>query len=209
LDEVVWTAPPDREEAGSPNVIGAVALHAAIDGLEAIGWDRIAAHEHALVGRLRHGLDGIDGVHLLGPAADSGVDTLPVAAFTIEGVHHALVAARLSAEYGIAVRHGCFCAHPYVVRLLGLDDVAVDAYRNEVLRGDHRSVPGAVRASAGLGTSGEEIDGLLAAVADLAGGRPEPVAYQQDLGTGDYFPVTDLPGWRDAARELGASCARG
>jgi selenocysteine lyase/cysteine desulfurase len=209
LDEVVWTAPPDREEAGSPNVIGAVALHAAIDGLGAIGWDRIAAHEHALVGRLRNGLDAIDGVHLLGPAADSGVDTLPVAAFTIDGVHHARVAARLSAEYGIAVRHGCFCAHPYVVRLLGLDDVAVDAYRDEVLRGDHRNVPGAVRASAGLGTSGEEIDALLAAVADLAGGQPEPVPYEQDLGTGDYFPVTDLPGWRDAARELGASCARG
>jgi len=209
LDEVVWTAPPDREEAGSPNVIGAVALHAAIDGLGAIGWERIAAHERALVGRLRKGLDRIDGVRLLGPGADSGVDTLPVAAFTIEGVHHARVAARLSAEYGIAVRHGCFCAHPYVVRLLGLDDVAVDAYRNEVLRGDHRNVPGAVRASAGLGTSGEEIDTLLAAVADLAGGRPEPVDYQQDLGTGDYFPVTDLPGWRDAARELGASCARG
>jgi selenocysteine lyase/cysteine desulfurase len=209
LDEVVWTAPPDREEAGSPNVIGAVALHAAIDAIEAIGWKRIAAHEHALVGRLRQGLAAIDGVHLLGPAVDSGIETLPVAAFTIEGMHHALVAARLSAEYGIAVRHGCFCAHPYVVRLLGLGDVAVDTYRNEVLRGDHRNVPGAVRASAGLGTSGEEIDALLAAVADLSGGLPAPVAYEQDAGTGDYFPVTDLPGWRDAARELGASCARG
>ena len=209
LDEVVWTAPPDREEAGSPNVVGAVALHAAIDTLEAIGWERIAAHEHALVDRLRQGLAAIEGVHLLGPAVDSGIETLPVAAFTIEGMHHALVAARLSAEYGIAVRHGCFCAHPYVVRLLGLGDVAVDAYRNEVLSGDHRNVPGAVRASAGLGTSGEEIDTLLAAVADLSGGLPAPVAYEQDVGTGDYFPVTDLPGWRDAARELGASCARG
>jgi selenocysteine lyase/cysteine desulfurase len=209
LDEVVWTAPPDREEAGSPNVIGAVALHAAIDALEAIGWERIAAHEHALGDRLRQGLAAIEGVHLLGPAVDSGIETLPVAAFTIEGMHHALVAARLSAEYGIAVRHGCFCAHPYVVRLLGLGDVAVDAYRNEVLSGDHRNVPGAVRASAGLGTSGEEIDTLLAAVADLSGGLPAPVAYEQDVGTGDYFPVTELPGWRDAARELGASCARG
>ena len=81
-----------------------------------------------------------------------------MAAFTIDGMHHALVAARLSAEYGIAVRHGCFCAHPYVVRLLGLGDHEVDAYRNEVLRGDHRQMPGAVRASAGLGTSGHDID---------------------------------------------------
>ena len=132
-----------------------------------------------------------------------------MAAFTVDGVHHALVAARLSAEYGIAVRHGCFCAHPYVVRLLGMDEADVDAYRREVLRGDHRGVPGAVRASAGLGTSGEDVDALLAAVAELAGGAPPPVPYVQDTATGDYFPVTDEPGWRHAALELGAACSRG
>ncbi len=53
LDEVVWTTPPDREEAGSPNVVGAVALHAAIDTLGAIGWDTIIEHETALGRRLR------------------------------------------------------------------------------------------------------------------------------------------------------------
>src|SRR5665213_2854172 len=211
LDEVIWTSPPDREEAGSPNVVGAIALHAAIDALSAVGWDAVAAHERALSTHLHQGLRGIDGVQLLGPvgAQVAGAETLPVAAFTIDGVHHALVAARLSAEFGIAVRHGCFCAHPYVVRLLGMGAAEVDAYRTEVLNGDHRGIPGAVRASAGLGTSGQEIDTLLAAVADLSGGLPAPVAYEQDVGTGDYFPVTDLPGWRDAALELGASCARG
>ena len=48
LDEVIWTAPPDREEAGSPNVIGAVALHAAIDAITGIGWESIEAHEREL-----------------------------------------------------------------------------------------------------------------------------------------------------------------
>jgi selenocysteine lyase/cysteine desulfurase len=218
LDEVIWTAPPDREEAGSPNVIGAVALHAAIDAISAIGWEAIEAHERELGGRLIDGLRAIDGVRLLGPrSAGPGsdgsepgeIETLPVAAFTIEGIHHALVAARLSAEYGIAVRHGCFCAHPYVVRLLGLADHHVEAYRNEVLQGDHRHVPGAVRASAGLGTSGGDIESLLAAVGDLAGGVPEPVPYEQDLATGDFFPVTDQPGWSEASHEPGAACARG
>ena len=52
LDEVIWTAPPDREEAGSPNVIGAVALHAAIDALGRIGWEAIIAHDEALARRL-------------------------------------------------------------------------------------------------------------------------------------------------------------
>jgi selenocysteine lyase/cysteine desulfurase len=213
LDEVIWTAPPDREEAGSPNVIGAVALHAAIDALGRIGWAPIAAHEHALGRRMTDGLLAIDGVRLLGPLGDpataTAVDVLPVAAFTIEGVHHALVAARLSAEYGIAVRHGCFCAHPYVVRLLGLADHDVEAYRSEVLEGDHRNVPGAVRASAGLGTSGRDIEALLTAVAELASGKPAPVPYQQDSGTGDFFPVTEQAGWKDASVELGAACARG
>ena len=56
LDEVVWTDPPDREEAGSPNVLGAVALHAAIDELGAIGWDAIVEHDRELATRLRTGL---------------------------------------------------------------------------------------------------------------------------------------------------------
>jgi len=211
LDEVIWSPPPDREEAGSPNVMGAVALHAAIDALGTIGWDGVIAHERALTTRLHAGLRAIDGVRLLGPvgATIPGAETLPVAAFTVDGIHHALVAARLSAEYGIAVRHGCFCAHPYVTRLLGMDESDVDAYRLEVLDGDFRSIPGAVRASAGLGTSGHDIDLLVAAVADLAGGAPPPVPYDQDRGTGDYFPVTDEAGWRNAARELGAACSRG
>ncbi len=132
-----------------------------------------------------------------------------MAAFTVEGMHHALVAARLSAEYGVAVRHGCFCAHPYVVRLLGLSEQMVHDYREEVLQGDHRHVPGAVRASAGLGTSGQDIERLVEAVTELAGGSPPPVHYRQDPSTGDYFPVTDLPGWRDAGTEPGAACARG
>src|SRR5665213_1384603 len=211
LDEVIWTAPPDREEAGSPNVVGAVALHAAIDALTSIGWDAVAAHERALATRLLGGLQAIDGVRLLGPvgAGTATTETLPVAAFTLEGMHHALVASRLSAEYGIAVRHGCFCAHPYVVRLLGMDEADVDTYRREVLAGDHRGIPGAVRASAGLGTSGDDIESLLGAVADLANGAPPPVPYEQDAATGDYFPVTHEPGWRHAARELGTACSRG
>ena len=210
LDEVVWTAPPDREEAGSPNVIGAVALHAAIDALGTVGWDAIVDHETELARRLAAGIGAIDGVRLLGPRGPSAggghpVETLPVAAFTVEGMHHALVAARLSAEYGVAVRHGCFCAHPYVVRLLGLSEQMVHDYREEVLQGDHRHVPGAVRASAGLGTSGPDIERLVEAVTELAGGSPPPVHYRQDPSTGDYFPVTDLPGWRDAGTEPGAA----
>ncbi len=208
LEEVVWTAPPEREEAGSPNVVGAVALHAALDAVAAIGWPAIEKHERALAARLRTGLAAIDGVRLLGPPPDA-TDTLAVATFTVEGMGHALVAARLSAEHAIAVRHGCFCAHPYIVRLLGMAPEDVAAYRAQVRRGDHSAMPGAVRASAGLGTSAADIDRLLQAVAELAAGAPPPVPYQQDAASGDYFPVTDVAGWADAVAELGGSCAPG
>jgi selenocysteine lyase/cysteine desulfurase len=206
LDEVVWTDPPEREEAGSPNVIGAVALHAAIDELSAIGWDDIGAHDRAMASRLRGGLAAIDGVRVLGPAMEG---TLPVATFVVDGVPHALVAARLSAEDAIGVRHGCFCAHPYLLRLLDLSPAEVAAYRTGVLRGDRRTVPGAVRASAGLSTTAADIDRFLQAVARIAGPEPAPVPYDQDEHTGDYWPRATEGAWSSAERRLGASCARG
>jgi selenocysteine lyase/cysteine desulfurase len=206
LDEVVWTTPPEREEAGSPNVVGAVALGAAMDELGRLGWDAITAHESALAWRLRAGLAAIDGVTLLGPALD--VPTLAIASFTVDGLHHALVAARLSAEWGIGVRHGCFCAHPYLLRLLGVGDDGVQAARRQLLAGDRRSIPGAVRASCGLGTTEADVDALLAAVAELAEGAPAPVAYVQDRRSGDYFPQ-DVAGWLDADPAAGAGCAIG
>jgi selenocysteine lyase/cysteine desulfurase len=205
LDEVVWTDPPEREEAGSPNVLGAVALHAAIDELLGIGWTALRDHDDALAARLRDGLGSIAGVRLLGPSSTD----LPVATFVVDGVPHALVAARLSAEHAIGVRHGCFCAHPYLLRLLDLTDAEVQDYRDAVLSGDRRSVPGAVRASAGLSTTAADVDRLVAAVADIATGAPGPVSYEQDLHTGDFWPSTTDARWASAARRLGASCARG
>jgi selenocysteine lyase/cysteine desulfurase len=205
LDEVVWTDPPEREEAGSPNVIGAVALHAAIDELTGLGWDAIIAHDAGLASRLRDGLSRIEGVRLLGSVPPG---SLPVATFVVEGMPHALVAARLSAEHAIGVRHGCFCAHPYLLRLLDLGPGEVAAYHAAVLRGDRRHVPGAVRASAGLSTTDADIDRFLAAVEGIAAGAPEPVAYEQDVHTGDYWPQA-ADAWSSPGRHLGASCARG
>ena len=207
LDEVIWTDPPDREEAGSPNVIGAVAFGAAMDELARLGWDAVMEHEAALSTRLHEGLRAIDGVRVLGPGP--GTDTLALAAFTVEGMHHALVAARLSAEWGIGVRHGCFCAHPYLLRLLGVGPEGVAEARAAVQRGDRRGIPGAVRASCGLGTSGEDVDVLLAAVRTLAEGAPAPVPYVQDEITGDFWPEGEVLGWGQADRPSGAACARG
>jgi len=207
LGEVVWTDPPDREEAGSPNVVGAVALHAAIDTLAEVGWPAIIAHDRHMGQLLREGLANIPGVHVLGP--DPRTDMLPVVTFTVEGLSHALVAARLSAEDGIGVRHGCFCAHPYLVRLLGLTDDEVTDFRNEVRRGDRTRMPGAVRASAGINTTEADISRLISAVARIAGGAPAPVAYIQDPRTGDFIPDRAFVPWQADTRLNGSSCLPG
>ena len=156
LDEVIWTEPPEREEAGSPNVIGAVAFAAAMEELERIGWPAVIRHEATLAARLLRGLRGIEGVEVLGPRGGEGQDGaatddrgLAVATFTVGGIHHALVAARLSAEFGIGVRHGCFCAHPYLIRLLGVGHEGVVAARAAVRRGNAARSPGPCERAAG------------------------------------------------------------
>ena len=186
LDEVVWKRPPDREEAGSPNVIGAVAFGAAARALPAVGWDKITAHDAAMAARLRGGLAAIPGVRLLGPSLDTA--TLPIATFLIDGVEHALAAARLSAEFGIGVRHGCFCAHPYLARLMGIGDEGLARFREAALRHEHQCLPGAVRASAGVVTTAADVDRLLAAVRRVAT-EPAPADYPVDPATGDAWPA--------------------
>ena len=186
LDEVMQALPPEREETSSPNVIGAIALHAAMDMLGYIGWPAIIGYEHRIALSLRRGLAAIPGVRLLGPDLDA--ETLPVATFTVEGVPHALVAARLAAEYAIGVRHSRFCAYPYLIRLLGLTREEVHRYRDQARREDRRAMPGAVRASAGINISDDDVRRLLAAVANIAAGDP-PVRYHQDPLTGDFFPA--------------------
>jgi selenocysteine lyase/cysteine desulfurase len=207
LDEVVWTDPPDREEAGSPNVIGAVALSAAIDHLGAIGWGAITDHDKRLASALRRGLAAVPGVRLLGPGLDT--ETLPVATFSVEGISHALVAARLSAEEAIGVRHGCFCAHPYLLRLLGLGTEDVERYRAQVRAGNRAEMPGAVRASLGINATLSDVERLCAAVARLASGEPAPVQYRQDRRTGDFSPDGATAPWFASTRQHGSSCSPG
>ena len=183
-----------------------------MDELERIGWDAIGAHEAVLSAQLHDGLRAIGGVHVLGPRAQAGPGDqrgLAVATFTVEGMHHALVAARLSAEFGIGVRHGCFCAHPYLIRLLGVGSAGVTRAREAVRRGDKGAIPGAVRASCGIGTSDEDVEALLEALRALTAGVPAPVTYVQDRVTGDFWPEGDAAGWSAADRPAGAACARG
>jgi hypothetical protein len=81
--------------------------------------------------------------------------------------------------------------------------------RAAVRRGERGGIPGAVRASCGLGTTGEDVDALMEALGALAAGLPAPVPYVQDPVTGDFWPEGDARGWGEADRPAGAVCARG
>jgi hypothetical protein len=94
--------------------------------------------------------------------------------------------------------------------LLGIGPEGVADARAAVQRGDRREIPGAVRASCGLGTSGEDVDVLLEALREITTSRrTAPVDYLQDAITGDFWPEGEALGWGDEDRPTGAACARG
>lgn len=190
LDDVAWAGLPDRLEAGSPNVVGAVALATAATALREVGFERIAAHERHLCTHLMRRLGELPQVHPLRLWDGNACDRLGVCTFTITGMEHALVAAVLSAEHGIGVRHGCFCAHPYITHLLGIDEVERDRIGTRLRRGEHHAIPGAVRASFGLGTQLAHVDRLVDALGDVIRSGPRS-EYREDPETGDWYPVDD------------------
>jgi selenocysteine lyase/cysteine desulfurase len=190
LGDVVWAPPPARYEAGSPNVLGAVALGVACDLLRAAGMEAIAAHERALGARLRQGLDGIEGVRVLRLWPEARCDRLGVSAFVVDGYPDGLVAAILSAESAIGVRCGRFCAHPLLTRLLNLSEPEADAMRIRAEAGDREGIPGALRASLGIGTRPEDIDALVNACRELVEHGPG-WSYRRTEATNHYAPDPD------------------
>lgn len=156
-EEAVFKSSPERHEGGTPNIAGAVALSGALRFLSDLGMDAVREHERELLERLLDGLSTLSGVTVLGPPGAG--DRIGVVAFTIEGVRHELAATVLNQEAAIAVRNGCFCAHPYLHHLLGLGDTA--ELRERLVRGDETGIPGAVRPSLGLFNNEEEVDALL------------------------------------------------
>src|SRR5574341_1400750 len=105
LDDVVWAGPPDRDEAGSPNTVGAVALATAILQLEAIGMETVAQHEATLTEYALKRLPEVPGIIILGDSDPArAAHRLGVIPFGLQGVSHFKVAAVLGYEFGIGVR---------------------------------------------------------------------------------------------------------
>lgn len=187
-DTVMWSPPPDRDEAGSPNVVGAVALAAAIQQLEAIGMERIAQHEAELTAYALNRLRQMDHVELYGDTDPTRAPArLGVIPFNLQGFSHFLTAAILGYEFGIGVRNGCFCAHPYILTLLGISHEEIDRVRSNLLVHDRRENPGLVRASFGMYNTLDEVDQWVEALEKIVRGEYRG-RYAQDAASGDFVP---------------------
>ncbi len=156
---------PDREEAGTPNIIGAVQLAAVLNVLQRIGMKRIHAAEHTTLALLLDGLSTLPGVRIYGDPDLHRTPRLGTVAFNLDGLEHGLVAAILNDHFNVAVRDGCFCAHPYVRELLKPElwrlDIDPDAENAATLT---KPWQGMVRASLGLYTDKDDINSLLESI---------------------------------------------
>jgi cysteine desulfurase/selenocysteine lyase len=143
LERTTWNTVPHKFEAGTPDVAGAIGLHAACDYLDAIGLDAIHAHEQSLTGHLLDVLDEVGAVTVYGPH-DAAVQG-GVVSFNLADVHAHDVATILD-RHSIAIRAGHHCAQPLMRRL---------------------GVPATARASLYLYNTHTEIDALGAALGDV------------------------------------------
>jgi cysteine desulfurase/selenocysteine lyase len=142
MEHAEYLPPPHRFEAGTQRVAQAIGLAAAVDYLTGVGMERIAEHEAVLGQRLVEGLAVIPGVRVLGPPP--GAARVGLASFDVDGVHSHDVGQFLD-DRGIAVRVGHHCAQPLHRRL---------------------GITSSTRASTYLYTTSDEVDQLIAAVAD-------------------------------------------
>ena len=186
LEDVVWAGAPDRDEAGSPNTVGAVALAAALVQLTEIGMEQVAQHEAELTEYALRRLQDVPGIQIFGdinPA--NAANRLGVIPFGLQDISHFKVAAILGYEFGIGVRSGCFCAHPYILHLLGLNHEEAADVRRRMLAGDKSEMPGLIRASFGLYNTFEDVDALIDALQHIARGAYQG-KYTQERASGEY-----------------------
>ena len=130
--------PPQRFEAGTPNIAGFIGLGAALDYVQSLGRERMAAYEHALLEYATAALQAVPGLRIIGEAAHK----VAVISFLIDGVHGHDLATLLDQE-GVAVRSGHHCAHPLMA---------------------FYGVPATVRASFSIYNTRDEVDRCVAAI---------------------------------------------
>ncbi|MBL7032688.1 MAG: aminotransferase class V-fold PLP-dependent enzyme [Candidatus Delongbacteria bacterium] len=187
-DTVMWAPPPERLEAGTPNVPGAVAIAQAARSLQAIGFPILEENEEELTQYLLQELEQIPDVRIIGHNAGwEPASRLGVISLIVGDLPHELVGAVLEFEHGIATRGGCFCAHPYIIKVMEVDDKTVAEFTRRMLDGDHTHRPGLVRFSLGLYNTLEEAKRAVAAIRQISR-REFVLDYELHRDSGEYLP---------------------
>jgi len=179
---------PDREEAGTPNILGTITLGAAIEILDRIGMENILNEDKELTNYALDKMLKIDDVIVYG---SSNIDRAPRAgtiSFNILGMNHGLVAAILNDYFNIAVRNECFCAHPYVEKMLEtthLDQMS----RTKQISSKWNAEPwmGMVRSSFGIYTSMEDIDYFISSLSKISMNKQRYSEHYNLNVNGDYI----------------------
>ncbi|EJO5346306.1 aminotransferase class V-fold PLP-dependent enzyme [Clostridium botulinum] len=158
-DYVLWTEPPEKDEAGTPNVMGIVALVTAIDTINHVGMKNIEQYEQNIFRYAFKNIAQIPDVTIYS-SKDMSDPRVAIIPFNIKGIHHSITAEILSKEFGIAVRNGCFCAQPYVQKILNIPKEKIGSYANDPMS----KRPGIVRLSFGMYNDIYEINLLIMAI---------------------------------------------
>ncbi|MFD6938123.1 aminotransferase class V-fold PLP-dependent enzyme [Streptomyces goshikiensis] len=163
--EVEWHTTAARHEAGSPNVIGVYSIASACRALTEAGFENLVERERHLIAKVREGLAEVPAVRVLSLFGDDA-PRVGVISFVVDGWNSSHFAAALSAEYGIGVRDGLFCAHPLVRTLLGSEPQAQGECGAPEAAPGERSL-NAIRVSFGAGTPDEHVERFVRAVGEL------------------------------------------
>lgn len=160
---IEWDNPPAKYEAGTPNMMGVLALITAMKTLNELNLNNVYQHERELIDYAIAGLSAIPGIALYS-TGNANQARVSLISFTLDGLHHSQIAEILSQEAGIAVRNGLFCAHPYVENLLKVSTKEINYYQTH----DDKTIPGLVRISFGLYNNLREIDVFLNLLSHIA-----------------------------------------
>lgn len=179
---VYWADAPEKEEAGSPNVLGALGLAETIRYLQGVDMNRLMVYEKDLSNYAWERLQEVRGLKIYGDA-----HRVAVISFNLRGIPHSLVGAVLCYEAGIGVRTGCFCAQPYVRALLGEQERMFGC--EEGSDGCQEPMPGMVRISLAAYNTRAEIDYLVRWLKHIAGNKNELLRrYRYNPGADEYAP---------------------
>ncbi len=165
---------PDREEAGTPNILGAITLGSAIHVLDSIGMDVILKKDLEITDYAIDKMKRFEDIFIYGEIENENSVKAGTIAFNIINMDHGLVAAILNDYFNIAVRNECFCAHPYVEKMLHTthkEEISqLDCLDNH-LNWKVEPWMGMVRASIGLYTTKADIDKLIDALSQIVSNK--------------------------------------